>query len=170
MRLRLQRAHKSADESGLLLSILPADRVRISGGLYSKDSTLSTPRLLSLFPLYHSSSQLPFMGSAHRCVIFLYNRFGQFYNIMVFSSVICHFEVKSKFKPESRTYDTELGKHSLNTLCCRVTSKPWPVFAHRIPIQGRRDIRLQLTHKSADESGFVAFLFSRQGAHQGGPL
>ena len=48
---------------------------------------------------------------------------------MVFSSVICHIEVKSKFNPERRTYDTQLGKPSLNTLCCRVTSKPWPVFA-----------------------------------------
>ena len=76
---------------------------------------------------------------------------------MVFSSVLCHFEVKSKFKPESRTHTTELGKHFLNTLGCRVTSKHWPVFAHRISIQCRRDIRLQLTPKSADESGVCCF-------------
>ena len=87
----------------------------------------------------------------------MYNRHGQFSNIMAFSSVLCHFEVKSKFKPESRTQTTELGKHFLNTLSCRVTSKHWPVFAHRIPIQCRRDIRLQLTPKSAVESGVCCF-------------
>ena len=78
-------------------------------------------------------------------------------NIMVFSSVLCHFEVKSKFKPESRTYTTELGKHFLNTLGCRVALKHWPAFAHRIPIQCQCAIRLQLTPKSADRKRVCCF-------------
>ena len=86
------------------------------------------------------------------------------------SSVLCHFGVKSKFKPESRTHTTELGKHFLNTLGRRVALKHWPAFAHRIPTQCQCAIRLQLTPESAGESEFVAFHLSRQGVHQGSPL
>ena len=115
------------------------------------------PSLLSLFPSIMFVTLAALVGaSTHLCVFYLYSRHGQFSTYWC-SSVLCHFGVKSKFKPESRTHTTELGKHFLNTLGCRVTLKHWPVFAHRIPIQCRRDIRLQHTHKSADESGVCCF-------------
>ena len=79
---RLQRTHKSASESGLLLSFLPADRVGIKEAPITQVQLSLLPDCfhISLYIILRLSAAL--LGSAHRCVIFLYNRLGQFSNIM----------------------------------------------------------------------------------------